>query len=84
MCIAVFSSRTNTFLLFSQLKNYGVDCSIVNMPAQLGSSCTVCIEFKRCYLNKVLHIIKRHNNHCLVNIYAIEIINNCRRYKVIV
>lgn len=84
MCIAIFSSRTNTLMMHSQFKSFGINCRIINMPTQLGSSCAVCIEFSKCDLNKVQYIINRSNSNCLVNIYAVKIINNCKKYVVIV
>ncbi len=84
MCIAVFSSRTNTLMIYAQLQKFGVDCKVINMPSQLGGNCTICIQFMHCDLKKLRYIINRVNARYLVNIYKLKIENNCRKYVVIV
>lgn len=84
MCIAVFTNRTNTLMFYAQFQSFGVDCKVINMPSQLGSSCTICIQFKQSDLRKVRHIINQINARCLVNIYKIAFVGNCRKYVVVV
>ena len=56
-CVAIFTNRTHTLIYYARLKNFGVSCRVRNTPKDLGSSCSIAVEFNSKDLNRAKVIL---------------------------
>ena len=67
--IITFKSRNHAFSFFNLLKSRNLDCSIINTPKVIGSTCSLSIKTN---INNLSYIRSRINLNNSVNLFMYE------------